>query len=288
VLIGFPCDEGVRRNHGRPGAALAPDAVRAMLYRLTPWEPVAGVDLADLDCLDVGNVRVDAELEAAQERLGGVVAAVLRAGAVPVILGGGHETAFGHYLGYVEAGVGCAILNVDAHLDVRPFAAGAHSGSPFRQALLHPTHPLGPGRYAVVGAQRQSVARAHEEFVRRHWGRIHWLTPDFRTDRALQVVTDEVDRLGKEAGAVLVTVDADAFRQADVPGVSAPSPAGLEGAAWPEIARRAGADLHVRSIDLVEVNPALDRDDQTARWAAVGVRQFLMGLAGRRGGGSAR
>src|SRR5207247_1372663 len=35
VLIGFPCDEGVRRNQGRPGAARAPGEIRRWLYRLT-------------------------------------------------------------------------------------------------------------------------------------------------------------------------------------------------------------------------------------------------------------
>ena len=77
VLIGFPCDEGVRRNGGRPGAALAPNAIREQLYRLTSWQaademvreaPKTGpYDLAKLRLLDVGNVRADAELEVCQE-----------------------------------------------------------------------------------------------------------------------------------------------------------------------------------------------------------------------------
>src|SRR5437773_10849098 len=38
VLLGFPQDEGVRRNHGRAGAAQAPEEIRHWLYRLTPWD----------------------------------------------------------------------------------------------------------------------------------------------------------------------------------------------------------------------------------------------------------
>ena len=45
VLIGFPQDEGVRRNRGRPGAAGAPLAIRRWLYRLTPWDAITGADL---------------------------------------------------------------------------------------------------------------------------------------------------------------------------------------------------------------------------------------------------
>jgi formiminoglutamase len=281
VLLGFPCDEGVRRNHGRRGAALAPDAIRDCLYRLTSWDPVTEVDLASLPVLDLGNLRIDADLAAAQERLGQVVAEVLKAGAVPIVLGGGHETAFGHYLGYVGAGLECAIINIDAHLDVRPYPHGPHSGSPFRQAIEHPTWPLKAGRYVVVGAQRQSVARAHWQFVHDHQGRVHWwesMSPD---RQAVEVLDVELDRLGEDYGAILLTVDADAFRQADVPGTSAPSPFGLEGAVFPAIAFRAGSDPRVRSLDVVEINPVFDRDGQSARWAAVGIRQFLVGLAQR-------
>src|ERR1700692_1787815 len=42
VLIGFPQDEGVRRNGGRIGAAEAPGEIRGWLYRLTPGDPPEG------------------------------------------------------------------------------------------------------------------------------------------------------------------------------------------------------------------------------------------------------
>src|SRR5215467_4067002 len=47
VLIGFPQDEGVRRNGGRPGAAQAPNEIRKWLYRLTPGDPTSDRDLRD-------------------------------------------------------------------------------------------------------------------------------------------------------------------------------------------------------------------------------------------------
>jgi formiminoglutamase len=281
VLIGFPCDEGVRRNGGRPGAARAPDAVRGFLYRLTAWDSVFRVDLAGRGLLDLGNVRVTSDLELAQCRLGSAVAEVFRAGAIPVVLGGGHETAFGHFLGYAAAALDVAIVNVDAHLDVRPYPAGGHSGSPFRQAMEHAERPLQPGRYAVLGAQRQSVARAHAEYVERQDGRICWLPDDPLPDWLTAAFAGEVGGPGADAGNVLLSVDADAFRQADVPGTSAPSPVGFAGDAWPMLAYLAGSLPEVRSIELVEVNPVFDTDGQTARWAALGVRQFLVGLATR-------
>jgi formiminoglutamase len=292
VLLGFPCDEGVRRNHGRAGAAQAPDTIREQLYRLTAWDGPSQMDLATVSFLDLGNVRMDGSLEEGQRRLGTVVGALLRASALPIILGGGHETAYGHYLGYVEAQIECAILNVDAHLDVRPLvpshsaeATGqlvGHSGSPFRQAMEHATQPLKPGRYTVLGAHRQSVARVHEEYVRQRRGRIYWLESLQQSESFLQRFTEEATTHQSSNIPLMLTIDADAFRQADVPGVSAPNPSGLDGALWPLLGWQAGCSPCVRSLDLVEVNPVFDRDHQTARWAAIGVRQFLVGLASRK------
>src|SRR5437879_5010563 len=160
VLIGFPTDEGVRRNQGRPGAGSAPFAIRRWLYRLTPYHCLEGVSLAEKRLLDLGNIRSVGDLEDAQSALGEVAGAVLQEGAVPIILGGGHETSYGHFLGYVRAGKSVGIINIDAHLDVRPCIEGrGTSGTSFRQAFEHPSHPLAGERYVCLGAQPHSVSR---------------------------------------------------------------------------------------------------------------------------------
>jgi formiminoglutamase/guanidinobutyrase len=92
------------------------------------------------------------------------------------------------------------------------------------------------------------------------------------------VIESEFERVTAGNGTMLLSIDADAFCQAHVPGTSAPSPIGIDGTCFPEIAFRAGLHQQVRSLDVVEVNPLFDRDDQSVRWAALGVRQFLVGL----------
>src|SRR5207248_2165684 len=160
--------------------------------------------------------------------LGEVVAAVLHSGAVPIVLGGGHETAYGHYLGYVAVGVTPGIINIDAHLDVRPCPERhGHSGSPFRQALEHPTQPLPGDGYVCLGAQPHAVSREHLQYARQHGCVIRWCA-EVRPSLAHHL-TGEIDRLASAGRSVLLTVDADAVRMADVPGVSAPNPVGLPG-----------------------------------------------------------
>ena len=56
-LLGVPQDIGVRRNHGRAGAAGGPGAVRKALYRLTPFN--GAVDLeARLTVADFADLKV--------------------------------------------------------------------------------------------------------------------------------------------------------------------------------------------------------------------------------------
>lgn len=273
ALVGFPSDEGVRRNGGRPGAADGPGAIRRELYGLTP-EPRDPAREPMIDLLrrtrDLGDVPVEGDVEADQERLADVLARLLERGVVPVVLGGGHETAFGHFLAYVRAGLDVEIVNWDAHPDVRPWEEdGAHSGSPFRQALEHPS---GACRgYSVAGLQPRSVSRAHLEYLREQGAGVIW-----REETDAAAAADLLGRLGAPA---MASFDLDAVDRAHAPGVSAPATGGLAAGTWLDVAGRCGRAGAVSSVDVVETNPAHDRDGQTAALAAATVWRLLRGLS---------
>lgn len=275
VLVGFPSDEGVRRNGGRPGAAEGPAELRRALYALTPEprDPARDRMTSLLErTRDLGDVPVTGRVEEDQERLGRALAPLLERGTVPVVLGGGHETAFGHFLGYVGAGLDVELLNWDAHPDVRPPGEeGAHSGSPFRQALLHPS-----GRcrgYAVAGLQPRSVARSHVEFLGEHGADVVWADElDPATARRI---------LERRSGPALASFDLDAVDRSRAPGVSAPATDGLPVDLWLGAAERAGATPAIASAEVVELSPRHDRDGATASLAAATVWRFLRGLATR-------
>ncbi len=272
VLIGFPSDEGVKRNAGRPGAAGAPDEIRKVLYKLTP-----GVENRERfinllnDTSDIGNVKVTGDLEADQEVLGNIVAEYLRQNIIPVILGGGHGTSFGHFLGYAKAGFQTSIFNLDAHTDVRPLKKGkAHSGSPFRQAIEHESGSC--LKYTVVGLQPHSTAKAHIKYVEKHEGKAI-----FRDNTNEERITNQLVNNLK----TMVTFDMDAVDQAFAPGVSAPCANGLNPQLWLKAAYLSGKNSNVSSFDISEVNPKYDGDGQTVRLAALTVWYFLKGLSER-------
>ncbi|MFI5236288.1 MAG: formimidoylglutamase, partial [Gemmatimonadales bacterium] len=273
VIIGFPSDEGVHRNGGRVGAAGAPTEIRRWLYRMTP-DPqnheafcelmTRTVDLGDLACSD--------DVERDQGALAEVLAPYLKDGVFPIILGGGHETSFGHFLGYVGAGLKVQAINWDAHPDVRKLMEEkGHSGSPFRQALLDPSGAC--TRYTVAGLQPQSVAASHLNFLDDHQGRWVW-----RADLTPAVIHSLYT---ESEGKVMTSFDIDAVNQAEAPGVSAPAVGGMPVELWLSAAYQAGRSPRVASVDLVECNPVYDVDGRTARLAAVTVWQVLRGLAER-------
>jgi formiminoglutamase len=270
-MLGFPSDEGVRRNGGRIGAAAGPEALRAAFYHLVPDARFPRFQDLLRHTRDLGDLEVSGDVESDQRHLGEAIAPYLARGTFVVVLGGGHETSYGHFLGYAGGGRQVAIINWDAHADVRELKSGkAHSGSPFRQAIEDPS---GSCRgYTVAGLQPHLVAQAHLEFVRQH-GTAVWRE---------EVVPQSIPTLYRGGSPpMLASFDLDAVDQAEAPGVSAPNAAGLSSELWLAAAYQAGRCPAVTSADVVELNPRVDRDGQTARLAALTVWQILRGRAER-------
>src|SRR5699024_369391 len=130
-VVGVGCDEGVRRNKGRVGAREGPDAIRKMLAKLPNH-----IDATSI--IDIGNIRCEGEdLDGAQAEMGKTVADLLQKEATPIILGRGHETLYGHYLGvreFIGVNASLGIINIDAHFDMRD-EEEATSGTMFKQIL---------------------------------------------------------------------------------------------------------------------------------------------------------
>ena len=274
VILGFPSDEGVHRAGGRVGAAGAPSEIRRWLYRLTPdaQNHESFVELLERT-LDLGDLKCSDDVEQDQAALGEAVAQYLKEGVFPIILGGGHETSYGHFLGYVGAKKPCEILSWDAHPDVRKLLddGRGHSGSPFRQALLHDSALC--KRFTVAGLLPQSVAASHLSFLDDHRGRYVWRS---------NVTAQLVPSLYAEAEhGILTSFDVDSVDGAWAPGASAPAVGGMSADLWLQAAYQAGRSTRVSSFDLCEVNPVYDVDGRTARLAAVTVWQLLRGLAER-------
>lgn len=270
AIVGFECEEGIRRNKGRLGAAQAPDALRGEIAKL-PWRfPENG------RLVDVGNIACVGEaLEIAQQQLGDAVNTLLSNGSTPIILGGGHETLYGHYLGVreflgIDASLG--IINIDAHFDLRPYDEQISSGTMFRQILERDAN----AGYFVAGIQR--YGNTQELFDRADSLGITYVHEDEMIAGQLGELMDSLDAFMDKHDAVLLTLCTDVVNAAFAPGVSAPSPFGLEPTTVREIIRKVASHNNTRSFDICEVNPSLDENGQTVKLGAHFVNEAIAGF----------
>nr|WP_273423096.1 formimidoylglutamase [Halomonas sp.] len=265
VLLGFESDAGVARNKGRTGAAEGPNALRRALAPLA-WHRTA-------PAYDAGNVRcVDDALEAAQQALADRLMPLLTAGHLPVVLGGGHEVAYGSWLGLAqfiaqkEKTPRIGIINLDAHFDLRDPAHLRSSGTPFAQ-IADQCHERGWSfHYACLGVSRAANTRAL-------FTRATALRTLIREDREIDAlrlssIIRDVQRFIAKCDHLYLTIDLDVLPAAEAPGVSAPAARGVSLALLEpliEVVRDSGK---LRLADLAELNPRLDIDSRTARAAA--------------------
>ena len=278
TIVGAPLDLG----QGRRGVDMGPSAIR-----------YAGLEerLASFGChvVDRGNVatpepeslsvsdesaRFLPEILEACSRLAGIVAEVTDEGAIPLVLGGDHSIALGTLAGLcARAGEPGGVLWIDAHGDLNTPAtspSGNVHGMPLAAAL----------GLAGDGFSHDGLALPAVDPERAVLVGVRSLDPSERTlirERGIRVITmTEIDRVGIERcmnealdrvagpGFVHVSIDLDALDPEIAPGVGTPVKGGLT---YRE-AHLACEDLAesglVGSLELVEVNPILDRENGSA------------------------
>ena len=280
AVLGAALDLGA----GRRGVDMGPSAIR--YADLATRIAELGHDVTDLGNVETAVAEATAvgdeharflpQITATCRRISELVASAAREGRYPVVLGGDHSVALGTLSGLREAhGPGGAIW-IDAHGDLNSpetsptgnvhgmvlAAALGLAGDRFREDGLG-LPALDPGRIALVGV------RALDEGERELLGTL---------DAKVFTMSD-VDRLGVERvlreslahvagpGFVHVSLDMDALDPDVAPGVGTPVRGGLsyrEAHLAFELVAESGL---ASSLDVVEVNPILDRENETGKLA---------------------
>ncbi len=267
VLHGFAVDEGVRRNKGRVGAALAPEVIRRNMANFPVVKP-------NFSLKDFGDVVCASTLEAAQAELAAKTSSVLANGGRSVVLGGGHEVTYAHFSGLRKAfpDKKIGIINIDAHFDNREPEAGIgqSSGTGFwqiaQEGAIHSLH---------IGIQRNS--NTLKLFDTAHQYGMRYITADEIFFENLPGIYERIDDLVNSADVIYLTICMDVFNAAIAPGVSALAYSGIfADAAFMHFYRHILQGKKLLALDVAEVNPALDPDQRTARLAASLVNEWLM------------
>lgn len=264
AFLGFCCDEGVRRNQGREGALEGPAALRQAMGSFA-WhldDDVMLFDAGDVFC-------TNQNLEEAQKQLGKKVHTLLSNTYKTIILGGGHETAYGHFLGIKQAlpaGQQLGIINFDAHFDLRSYEKQSSSGTPFLQIADDLAAESIDFNYLCLGIQQagntQKLFNTAEAY-----GADYIFAPAFQVFN-FQALRERLEEFMALVDVLYVSIDMDVFAAAYAPGVSAPAPLGVQ----PEVVLLALQEIissgKLLTLDIVELNPKLDIDNRTAKLGA--------------------
>jgi agmatinase len=285
VILGAPFDWGTTH---RPGARFGPKAVREADYLDPDGERPhldTGIDpLKVLGVVDIGDVPViPGYMDDSIDAIRSAVAAVARAGAVPVVIGGDHTITFPDAGGVADVhGFGeIALIHFDAHADTGDSHYGKllGHGTPMRRLIESGAVP--GHRFVQIGLRGYwpdppVVAWMREQGMRSFFmGEI--------VERGLEaVVADAVAHAADGAKGVLVSVDIDVVDPAAAPGTGTPEPGGLTSRQLLDTVRRLGRDLDVLGADVVEVSPAYDTSDITALLANRVILELLNGMAQRK------
>jgi arginase len=277
-IVGAPLDLG----QGRRGVDMGPSAIRyaGLEERLSSFGcrvvDRGNVVTPEPEALSVADERARflPEILEACSSLAAIVRDVVADGALPLVLGGDHSVALGTLAGLrAAAGEPGGVLWIDAHGDLNTPAtspSGNVHGMPLAGAL-----GLAGDAFAHDGLELPAVAAERVVLVG-----VRSLDPAERAlikDRGIRAITmTEIDRIGIERamtealdrvagpGFVHVSLDLDALDPEIAPGVGTPVKGGLT---YRE-AHLACEDLAesglVGSLELVEVNPILDRENGSA------------------------
>jgi arginase len=281
AVIGGTLDLGA----GRRGVDMGPSAIRYAGLDQQLREKL-GVHVSDegnvvspvVETAQVGDERARylSQILDLCDRLAHLVEGAVRRGAMPLVLGGDHSVALGSLVGMARARGPGGVVWVDAHGDLNTpetsptgnvhgmvlAAALGLAGDAFRRDGWQ-IPAVEPGKLALVGV------RSLDEGERELLGKID----------AKVFTMSEVDRIGIEpcmrealahasgAGFLHVSLDMDAVDPDYAPGVGTPVRGGLSyreaHLALETVAEYGRTD----SMDVVEVNPILDRENATGQLA---------------------
>lgn len=296
VLLGLPEDIGVRANYGRGGAHTAWQPALSNILNMQSNSYLTGEELlvlghVDFDDLmeqanaidfmkDSGIITARTLVSEIDNRVSEIVKLITKAGKIPIVIGGGHNNAYGNIKGAAQgltevgkiesAKINC--VNCDAHSDFR-LLEGRHSGNGFSYAfsedLLH--------KYAVVGLHENYTPQSVFAKLEEHSGRIDFtlfedifIREEFTFKKAVERAIDYTK--GTYYG---IELDMDAVQ--NIPS-SAKAPSGITANEARQFVTWAARNTQVAYLHIAEAAPVLSHiktDNKTGKLIAYLVTDFM-------------
>jgi arginase len=280
AIIGAALDLGA----GRRGVDMGPSAIRyaGLDERLAALglavEDLGNVEVGVAEATDQGDPRARFldEIKEVSARIAALVRDAAQGGAVPVVLGGDHSVAIGTLGGLASANGPGGVLWFDAHGDLNTPAtspSGNVHGMPLAAALgLAPEAFAGDG-WPIPSLDAQHVVLlglrsvdAGERELLKELGIAAYTMSDFDRRGVEPVVREGLERV-EGAAFVHVSLDMDVVDPEAAPGVGTPVRGGLSYREAHLAMELVAEGSEFGSLEIVEVNPILDRENATGRLA---------------------
>lgn len=267
-VIGVPMDLGADRR----GVDMGPSAIRyARLHEQLKNMGITEirdhgnlhVPIAEASTLNGGNAKYLPIIQNVCNELAALVEETVRAGGFPVVLGGDHSIAIGTLQGlHAARGQAAGVVWIDAHGDINTpvtSPSGNVHGMPLSFALE--AGHADPERTVLVGLRDVD---AGEKRAIRDLGVSAFSMTDVDRRGMSAVMEHALDIVGRGSRSVHVSFDMDGIDPSEAPGVGTPVKGGInyrEAHVAMEMLAESGA---LGSIEITEINPILDRENQTA------------------------
>jgi agmatinase len=274
IFAGAPFDYG---NHKDPGARFGPEALRQVstefgysedpaTSRAAGWydNQLGRGILRGAAMADAGNLFVAPNEDPRHVfgKLQEVASRILRAGALPVVIGGDHSITYSVVAAYDRP---VALFHIDAHSDLAPYHPGIenHHGNVMSRVLrLEQVRGLYQVGIRGMTPLSQMVPSPKRPMA---------LSPrQLRTlgvEGLLALLPEELD--------YYVSLDIDALDPSIAPGTSTPVPGGLGFEETKDLLIAVGRHRRCVGMDLVELNPRKDVQALTAWLGAELLMAFL-------------
>jgi agmatinase len=273
-VLGIPFDTA---TSWRPGARVAPEAIRAASVLLRPWHPLHRVDVfADGRVVDAGDVGVTpGNAVRSAEQIAAALAPLCAAGIVPLALGGDHSVTLGELRAHAAAHGPLALVLLDAHADTWDAYYG--------ERLFHGTFVRRAVEEGVIDPARSLIAGLRGSLYE---------PADLDDARALGLELIAIEelcafepaafaaRVRARCGeaSVFLGFDVDVVDPSAAPGTGTPEVGGLS-AAQALAYLRALAGISFCGFDVVEVSPPYDSPGQITSLLAANIAYEMLALA---------
>jgi agmatinase len=267
AILGFPYDG---TTIVRTGSMMGPRRVRELSELYIPYSMEYDVDIVEkyglVDCGDI-NVKLGNAYETIQRGKNRVLE-ILRAGAMPVLIGGEHTSPMIPALAFKEftpkADYGFIIF--DSHLDT----AMDVGGDPWNHCCPVPrvleTGIFNPKNLVIIGPGGSMNPKAELEYVRSH-GLTLFTNRDIYREGIEAITAKAVEIASKNTDGVYITFDMDVLEATYTPGTCAPTPGGMTTREMIQAIDILG-QMNLIGFDVAEIAPPYDHSDITALTAA--------------------